>query len=134
MLLEGRVPIQSRSRMRTGMASPTSRSLTTAMGTPGISGIVSVLLGNGDGTFQPYLTYGSGGFYPAALALADVNGDGKPDLLVANYCADSSCVNGSVGVLINTSGTAGAWTLKNSSQITEYSSARFHSCSAMNVT
>ena len=46
-------------------------------------GSVTVLLGNGDGTFQPAVSYDSGG-QPNAVAVADVNGDGKPDLVVAN--------------------------------------------------
>ena len=45
---------------------------------------VGVLLGNGDGTFQTAVTYGSGGIEAFSVAVADVNGDGKPDLLVAN--------------------------------------------------
>ena len=65
----------------------------------GSSGTVGVLLGNGDGTFQPAVTYGSGGMSPVSVAVADVNGDGKPDLLVANECADDNC-DGSVGVLL----------------------------------
>ena len=67
------------------------------------TGSVGVLLGNGDGTFQPVVTYDSGGFSAESVAVADVNGDGKPDLLVANTCvADGAfnCVNGSVGVLL----------------------------------
>jgi hypothetical protein len=40
---------------------------------------VSILLGNGDGTFQPRLDYPAG-IYPTALALADFNGDGRLDL------------------------------------------------------
>jgi Bacterial Ig-like domain (group 3)/FG-GAP-like repeat/FG-GAP repeat len=63
---------------------------------------VGVLLGNGDGTFQPVVTYGSGGGLPLSIAVADVNGDGKPDLEVANDC-DIACspVNGGVvGVLL----------------------------------
>jgi Bacterial Ig-like domain (group 3)/FG-GAP-like repeat/FG-GAP repeat len=64
------------------------------------SGSVSVLLGNGDGTFQSAVAYGSSGLYPYSLALADVNGDGKQDLIVANQCADNNCSIGSVGVLL----------------------------------
>jgi hypothetical protein len=33
--------------------------------------------------------------------VADVNADGKPDLVVANDCDKSDCNNGTVGVLIN---------------------------------
>ncbi len=46
-------------------------------------GAVAVLLGNGDGTFQSPVTYDSGG-RTLVPAIADVNGDGKPDILVAN--------------------------------------------------
>jgi len=65
------------------------------------NGTVGVLLGNGDGTFQTAVTYGSGGYEANAIAVADVNGDGKPDLLVANGCVSSSnCSNGSLAVLL----------------------------------
>src|ERR1700690_3702756 len=47
---------------------------------------VSVLLGNGDGTFQPAATYGTGGFYATSVAIADMNGDGRADLVVAQQC------------------------------------------------
>jgi len=68
-------------------------------------GAVSVLLGNGDGTFQAAKSYGSGGEDAYSVAVEDVNGDGKPDLLVANYCADSECLtNGNVGVLLGNGG------------------------------
>lgn len=66
-------------------------------------GTVGVLLGNGGGTFQPAVTYGSGGYRPNSVALADVNGDGKADLVVVNSCVNSNCgtaTNGSVGVLL----------------------------------
>ncbi len=66
---------------------------------------VGVLLGNGDGSFQGPATYGSGGYYAWSIAVADVNTDGKPDLLVANQCTGSviSCTNskGAVSVLLN---------------------------------
>ena len=45
---------------------------------------VSVLLGNGDGTFQPQVTYAVGSF-PYAIVTGDFNGDGRTDLAVANY-------------------------------------------------
>jgi hypothetical protein len=48
---------------------------------------VSVLLGNGDGTFQPATPYGTGA-YPDSLAIADFNGDGKFDLAVADPDCD----------------------------------------------
>lgn len=64
-------------------------------------GGVSVLMGNGDGTFQPAVSYSSGGYQAVAVAVADVNGDGTPDLLVANQCVSSSdCNNGGIGVLL----------------------------------
>ena len=49
---------------------------------------VSVLLGNGDGTFQKQQTFVVGAT-PLAVAVADLNGDGQPDLVVANG-ADST--------------------------------------------
>jgi FG-GAP-like repeat len=65
------------------------------------NGLVGVLLGNGDGTFQPVVTYDSGGSTTVSIAVADVNADGKPDVLVANECDNSStCAVGSVGVLL----------------------------------
>ena len=65
------------------------------------NGSIGVLLGNGDGTFQPVVTYDSGGHSAVSLAVGDVNGDRKPDLLVANQCfSHANCVSGGVGVLL----------------------------------
>jgi hypothetical protein len=64
------------------------------------NGAVGVLLGNGDGTFQPAVSYGTGGLNAISVTIQDVNGDGIPDVLVANECADNTCVNGSVSVLL----------------------------------
>jgi hypothetical protein len=67
----------------------------------GDDGAVGVLLGNGDGTFQAPKTYFSGGGTAYSVAVADVNGDNKPDVLVANGCAGvNNCSSGTVGVLL----------------------------------
>src|SRR6266849_3525534 len=44
---------------------------------------VSVLLGNGDGSFQPSLSFPVG-LNPFSVAVGDFNGDGRLDLAVAN--------------------------------------------------
>ena len=46
---------------------------------------MSVLLGNGNGTFQAQPSISPPAASPIRVAVADVNGDGKPDLVVANY-------------------------------------------------
>jgi hypothetical protein len=45
------------------------------------NGTISVLLGNGDGTFQRAVTYNTGNV-PLSVTVSDFNGDGKPDLAV----------------------------------------------------
>src|SRR2546423_9801791 len=55
------------------------------------SNSVSVLLGNGNGTFQGAHSYASG-TDPVAAAANDLNGDGATDLVVANNSADSYTV------------------------------------------
>jgi uncharacterized protein (DUF2141 family) len=64
------------------------------------TGHVSVLVGNGDGTFQAPVSYNPGGEYPQSVAIADVNADTKPDLFVTNICGFENCAP-SVGVLLN---------------------------------
>jgi hypothetical protein len=73
--------------------------LIVAAGSAG-SSTVEVLMGNGDGTFKAAVPYNSGGFTALSVAIADVNGDNKPDLVVANWCTDNTCVASSVGVLL----------------------------------
>ena len=51
----------------------------------GPDGTIGVLLGNGDGTFKPVVSYDPGpGCNPSSIAVADLNGDGKMDLITAN--------------------------------------------------
>jgi len=68
-------------------------------------GAVSILPGNGDGTFQAAVRYPSAGIIPGYLAVADVNTDGRPDLLVANKCTNRGCSIASVrlnSLMVNT--------------------------------
>jgi hypothetical protein len=49
---------------------------------------VSILLGNGDGTFQAPVFRTTAGSYPASIAVGDFTGDGVLDLAVANSFSD----------------------------------------------
>ena len=51
---------------------------------------VSVLLGNGDGTFRAQRTFGGGG--PRRLAFGDLDGDGALDIVTANEESDDVSV------------------------------------------
>jgi len=62
----------------------------------GNAGTVAVLAGKGDGTFVPYVAFGTG-IGPNAVSIADLNGDTLPDLVVANKN------DGTLSVLLNTS-------------------------------
>jgi hypothetical protein len=70
-----------------------SLAVTTGLGT------VSVLRGNGDGTFQAQVDYlvGAHGTEPSTVVTGDFNGDGKPDLATTNF------EGADVSVLLNTS-------------------------------
>jgi hypothetical protein len=63
-------------------------------------GSISVMLGKGNGTFHAAVNYSSGGQSAYSISVADVNGDGKLDLVVANGCLGSNCATGGVGVLL----------------------------------
>jgi len=55
---------------------------------------ISIMLGNGDGTFHAAASYGTGN-PPVAIAVGDFNGDGRPDLAVVN--ANSSGISVMLG-------------------------------------
>jgi Bacterial Ig-like domain (group 3)/FG-GAP-like repeat len=66
------------------------------------TGSVGVLAGNGGGTFNLPVKYTSSGKDATSVAVANVNGDTKLDILVSNVCFSSSdCSHGNVGVLLN---------------------------------
>ncbi len=52
------------------------------------NGTVTVLLGNGDGTFTATATCPATGNDPLSIAVGDFNGDGNLDLAVANHCGN----------------------------------------------
>jgi len=58
---------------------------------------VEVFLGNGDATFQPPASYTS--YYSDWAAVADFNGDGKPDLIVSNFSLNGY-PSGTVSILL----------------------------------
>jgi hypothetical protein len=65
-----------------------------------LQGTVSILLGNGDGTFQAAQNYAAG-IYTFSLAVGDFNGDGIADLVVASTGGiNNNYHGGSVGVLL----------------------------------
>ncbi len=59
-------------------------------------GNISLLFGNGDGSFQSAQNYFAG-YRPTAISSADFNGDGRLDIVVGNF-------DGSLQTLINTGG------------------------------
>jgi hypothetical protein len=60
----------------------------------GTNAALGIMLGNGDGTFQPPVYYFAVGAYPTSIAVGDFNGDGKPDLVVTGgYAAVAILLN-----------------------------------------
>jgi hypothetical protein len=74
------------------------------------TGLVGVLPGRGDGTFDPVTTFSTSVYNATAIAVADLNGDGRLDLVAANQCAADGCATGSVSVLLSKTETGNTTT------------------------
>jgi FG-GAP-like repeat len=57
-------------------------------------GGVTILVGNGDGTFQSPVSYGTGGQYSLALVTGDFNGDGQLDVAALSQSSGVSILLG----------------------------------------
>jgi hypothetical protein len=68
---------------------------------------VSVLLGNGDGTFQAPVNYPLD-MLPTSVAVADFKGDGRPDLMVESDASVDGSPTGTQVLLNNGDGTFGS--------------------------
>jgi len=85
---------------------------------------VSILLSNGDDTFQAPQEVGSFNFVVTSVAVADFSGDGMPDIAAAGYCKNSP-YGSEASIIINTTdkwtgaanddkwASAGNWSLGN---------------------
>ena len=65
------------------------------------TGSFSVLLGKGNGAFKKAVTHATGDYIPYSLGVADLNRDGKPDLVIGNMRAvdlGSSDYSGAIDV------------------------------------
>jgi M6 family metalloprotease-like protein len=58
---------------------------------------VGILLGNGDGTFQPAQLHSTPGITPTGVQVADINRDGFPDLAVCSYNGSATTVLLNIG-------------------------------------
>jgi hypothetical protein len=79
--------------------------LAVADASSGAGSTISVLLGNGNGTFQTAVAYDTGS-RPESIAVADFNGDGLPDMAAADFNAAEVSVllgsgNGVFGKAVN---------------------------------
>lgn len=82
--------------------------LVTSNSTADAAHSVSILLGNGDGTFQPHRDI-DGGAIPNSITVGDFNHDGNPDIATSNFSSVNEIVvnlgDGKGGVLARKSTT-----------------------------
>jgi uncharacterized repeat protein (TIGR01451 family) len=92
------------------------------------SNSVSVLLGNGDGTFQTAVNFPAGNS-PASIAMGDFNGDGKLDLVAFRASSTANGIAGALSILLgNGDGTfQAAKPLLNTDSATAFAIADFNS-------
>ncbi|MGO9270920.1 MAG: FG-GAP repeat domain-containing protein [Terriglobia bacterium] len=75
-------------------------------------GNLTILLGNGDGTFTPTAASPPAGDWPQSPAVGDFNGDGKLDIAVANPRSDTVTIllgDGTGNFTLASSPTTGHW-------------------------
>jgi hypothetical protein len=72
----------------------------TELGAGTAPGCIAVFLGQGNGEFAPAREIGSGGISPFSVAVGDLNNDGIPDLVVANWGSPFQGNSGNVSVLL----------------------------------
>jgi len=87
-------------------------------------GVVGVLRGNGDGTFNPAEMYNSADFFANDVAVADLNGDHKPDVAILNGSQDVfEQLSGSVSVLLGKAKFATQTTVESSANPSNFGEA-----------
>lgn len=72
----------------------------TVLGQAGNPGCLAVFMGQGNRKFAKAQTISSGGSHPYSVAIGDLNNDGIPDLVVANFGTQSNGDYGNLAVLL----------------------------------
>lgn len=90
-------------------------------GSLGSGNNLHILLNKGDGTFTDSEDYSSGAYWPRSVSVADMNGDGKLDLIATNYGLGAIST---VSILLgNGDGTFGAATQYGTTSSSSYATA-----------